>query len=158
MDTHEHIYRWQAPEYPFHKKDVDWYWWFGLATIGLIALAIYLNNILFAFVIGIGAFALLLYAIRPPRILDYEATTRGIRIEKKLYPYQTIDHFWFKDNVDEKTEQVILLRSQKKLMPILAIPLGNANIDELHHFLLDFMEEQEIREPLGQKVMEQLGF
>lgn len=158
MDNEEHIYRWQAPEYSFREKNVDWYWWFALATIGLIAIAIYLQNILFAFVIGIGAFALLLYAIKPPRMLDYEATTRGIRVEKKLYPYQTIDHFWIKDDGNEKAEKVILLQSQKKLMPLMALPLGNANIDELRHFLLDFMEEQEIHEPFGQKLMEWLGF
>lgn len=127
-------------------------------TVGLVALAFYLNNILFAFVIVIGAFALLLYAIRPPRTLDYEASTRGIRIESKLYPYQTLGRFWIKDNGDEKAEKVLLLESQKKMMPLMALPLGNANIDELRHFLLDFIEEQEIYEPLGQRVMEWLGF
>jgi hypothetical protein len=150
--------KWQASEYPFHKKSVDWYWWFGLSTIGLISLAVYLNNILFAFVIGIGAFSLLLYAIRPPRTLDYEATSRGIRVEKKLYPYQTITCFWLKDDRDEKAEKVILLESQKRTMPIIALPLGNVNIDELRYFLLDFIEEQEIHEPFGQRIMEWLGF
>lgn len=158
MDPQEHVFRWQALEYPFHKKSVDWYWWFGLITIGLVALAFSLNNILFAFVIGIGAFALLLYAIRPPRMLDYEATARGIKVEKKLYSYQTISHFWIQDQGKEDSEKVVLLESRKKLMPLLVIPLGNANIDELHHFLLDFMEEQEIHEPLSQKIMEWLGF
>jgi len=158
MPPQEHIYRWEAPEYPFHKKGVDWYWWFGLATIGLIALALYLNNILFAFVIGIGAFALLLFAIRPPRVLEYEATARGIRAEKKLYPYQTINRFWIKDGAHENTEKVILLESQKRTMPVIAIPLGNANIDELRHFLLDFIEEQEIYEPFGQRFVEWIGF
>jgi hypothetical protein len=158
MDTQEYIIRWQAPEYPFHKKNVDWYWWFGLITIGLIALAIYLNNILFAFVIGIGAFASLLFAVRPPRTLDYEANTRGIRAEKKLYPYQTLSHFWIHDQAGENTEKVLLLESKKHMMPLLILPLGNANIDELRHFLLDFMEEREIHEPLGQKIMEWLGF
>jgi hypothetical protein len=149
---------WQAAEYPFHKKSVDWYWWFALATIGLIALAIYLHNILFAFVIAIGAFSLLLYAIRSPRMLDYEATTRGIKVENKLYSYQTINHFWIKDSGSETAEKVLFLESQKKMMPLIVIPLGNANIDELRHFLLDFMEEQEILEPLGQRAMEWLGF
>ena len=158
MNTEEHSFRWQAPEYPFRKKSVDWYWWFALATGGLIALAIYLNNILFVFVIAIGAFSTLLYAVKPPRMIDHEATARGIRIEKRLYPYKTIDHFWIKDDGDENSEKVLLLQSEKKLIPLIAIPLENVNIDELRHFLLDFMEEQEIQEPFGQKVMEWLGF
>ncbi len=158
MDQQRHAIVWQAPEYPFHKKTTDWYWWFVLATIGLIALAIYLQNILFAFVIGIGAFASLLYAVRPPRTLDYEANERGITIDRKLYPYQTLDHFWVKDQGSGESEKVLLLESQKNMMPLIVIPLGNANIDELRHFLLDFMEEREIYEPLGQRVMEWLGF
>ncbi len=158
MEQQHRVITWQAPEYPFYKKSVDWYWWFGLVTVGLIALAIYLDNVLFAFVIAIGAFALLLYAIRPPRTLEYEATTRGIKADKKLYPYQTIDSFWIKDGGNETAEKTILLQSQKKFMPLLVFPLGNANIDELRQFLLDFMEEQELHEPLGQAIMEWLGF
>jgi hypothetical protein len=158
MDTQEHVYRWQAPEYAFRKKSVDWYWWFALGTVGLITLAVYTNNILFAFVIAIGSFSLLLYVIRPPRIFDYKATVRGIKIEKKLYPYQTIDHFWINDHGDENTEKILLLQAQRRMAPLMVIPLGNANIDELRHFLLDFMEEQEIHEPFGQRIMGWLGF
>lgn len=157
MEQQNRTITWQAPEYPYRKKTTDWYWWFVLATVGLIAVALYLKNILFAFVVGIGAFTSLLYAVRPPRTIDHEANDRGIKIEKTLYPYQTLNHFWIRDH-NEENERVLLIESNKHLMPLLVIPLGNANIDELRRFLLDFMEERETEEPLGQKVMNWLGF
>ncbi|MFA5830329.1 MAG: hypothetical protein WC878_00700 [Candidatus Paceibacterota bacterium] len=149
---------WRAKEYVFHKKSVDWYWYFGLVVVCLIAFSIYVDNILFAFVVGIGAFTMILNATKIPDTVNYTATSRGIKTGKIQYPYSTLDSFWLNIPKEESGEKILLLRSQKISMPMIVIPLGDADIDELHGFLLNFLEEKESSLPLGQIFMNLIGF
>jgi len=148
---------WTAPEYVFRKKTVDWYWWFGIAEVCLVGIAWYMANYLFIFVIIIGSFSLLMFAVRPPKEITCSATTRGIYVGGKLYSYQSIESFHIDDQYGGDKEKLLLVQLGKMTEPLLAIPLGNADIDNLHTFLLDFIQEKEIARPIGQIVMELLG-
>jgi hypothetical protein len=149
---------WSAKEYVFHKKSVDWYWYFGLVVVCLIAFSVYTKNFLFSFVIAIGAFTMLLYATKIPNTVSYTATSRGIKTGKIQYPYSTLDSFWIDIPKEDGGEKILLLRSQKISMPMIIIPLGDANIDELHVFLSNFLDEKESSLPLGQVFMNLMGF
>jgi len=149
--------RWTAPEYVFHPKTTDWFWWFGLIIVLLVGVAFYLNNILFVFVILIGAFSLLVYAIRPPKIVEYTLTERGIFVGNKLYRYQEINTFHIDDRINNR-EDLLLLQLEKMTEPLLTLPLEGADLDEVRDFLLDFTEEKEIARPIGQILMDKLGF
>ncbi len=150
--------RWRAEEFVYHKKSVDWYWYFGLIVVCLIAFALYVGNTLFAFVIGIGAFTILLYAAKKPETVDYIATKRAIRAGKELYPYSEIASFWIPTQKKETDEKILLIRSQRISAPLTVLPLGDADIDELHDFLTNFIEEKEDSIPVGQLFMNLAGF
>jgi len=150
--------RWQAPEYEHYEKTPDWYWGLGLIAAALIALALYLDNLLFAFVIAIGAFAVALYAARKPLTVEYSFTDRGLKIENTLYPYQTLQRFWFEETADGE-RRTLLLESNKPLTPLISIPVGtDVGTRELRELLLKYLPEEEIAEPASQRIMEWFRF
>jgi hypothetical protein len=145
---------WQALEYEYHEKTADWFWALGIITIALSAIAVLLNNILFAIFILLGAATLALYAVRKPELVSFEINNRGIVINKTLYPYSTLESFGIETDGPPK----ILVKSKKMFVPYLVMPVSEEAIDFARTYLLQYLEEQEHREPFSVKLMEYLGF
>lgn len=147
--------RWSAPEYPHREKTADWYWVLGILTIAGSAAAFILGNILFSLLILVGAFTVALFAARHPRTVEFEIDQRGVRADTVLYPYSSLASFWI---IEGTEEQKILLRSVKKFMPYIIIPLGDINPLRAHEFLIKHLPEEEIVEPLSHRIMDYLRF
>jgi hypothetical protein len=77
---------------------------------------------------------------------------------KTQYPYSELASFWVSLPKKAGEETILLLRSQKMSVPLFVVPLGDADINQLHDFLLNFLEEKEDRLPLGQVFMNFVGF
>lgn len=158
---------WQTEEYIHYERTVDWYWSLVILAAALVALSVYLNNILFGFIVAIGAFAVALFAHRPPDMVEYAATERGVRVGGRLYPYQSLDAFWIY-NPEDHGEQYgnthnfpkkLFLESNKSLAPLITIPLSDAvSAEDLRYYLLGYLTEKKIEEPFGQKMMQILRF
>lgn len=149
-------FEWQAPEYEHYEKTPDWYWGLGVIAVALIAVALYLNNLLFVFVIIIGAFAIALYAVRKPETVALALTERGIKIGNQLYPYQTLKHFWVHEEGDRRA---LFVESAKPLVPLITIPLPDEiTAERVRDMLLQFLPEEEIVEPASHRIMELLRF
>ncbi len=149
--------RWQAHEYDHYERSTDWYWAVAIITLSIIALSIIWNDYLFALVIAIGVFALVLYTKRPSKLITYELSKKGIRIEKTLYPYPTLESFWVED-YNQTPRPKLILKSIKVMMPHIVIPIEGIHPDEVHSFLSARLPEEEHVESLSVKVMEYLGF
>lgn len=148
--------QWTALEYKHEKRSVDWFWAVGIIAIALSVTSVIYGNILFAIFIIIGTFTLLMYAARAPRNTRFELTRKGVIVNDILYPYHTLESFWVHDYDDEG---VLIIKSEKILMPYIVIPLPD-NIDNemVQEFLFEYLEEEEHPESLSEKVMEYLGF
>lgn len=149
MDNHD--LEWEALEYEHFEKTADWYWGLGLIALAAIAGAIYFENLLFATVILLGAFALALYGARAPKMEQFSVTDRGIHIGKTLYPYQTLDSFWVIDTPEE--HPVLILKSRKIFMPLMVLPITHVNPTEIRERLLPALREEEHHSPFIDKLM-----
>lgn len=90
----DQVVRWQATEYIHRDKGGMWYIAFALVVLALIALAIFVfKSITFAILILVMAAALIIYSRRPPEILDYTLSRKGLHINDKLYPYEQFKEF-----------------------------------------------------------------
>ena len=149
---------WRAYEFAHQPKSSDWYWAVGIVTIGATVAAIFFNNIILAILIIIASFSLLLHANKPPRLLEYHLTQRGLIIDKRLYPISTIESFWI-DEYDNGVAKLIL-KSTKKTMVWIIVPLvPEVTADEVRHFFFQHrVAEVEHHEPVSQQIMEYLGF
>ncbi|MEO5950710.1 MAG: hypothetical protein ABIQ04_04645 [Candidatus Saccharimonadales bacterium] len=85
---------WQANEYIHHDKSTGWFVVFGLIILGLVLFAIFvLQSITFAFLIPVMGAALFVYTKRPPRVLDYTLSAKGLYINDQLYAFNEFKGF-----------------------------------------------------------------
>lgn len=151
----EPLISWDAPEHLHTEKNNDWYWAVGIITITAAALAFIFNDIMFAILIIVGAFALVVHASKKPRIFHYEINDRGVVIDNILYPFLTLESFWI--DAHERPAK-ILIKSHKIFMPFITIHIEEVDPERVRDILLDYIAETEHHEPLSQKLLERFGF
>lgn len=149
---------WETLEHSHQEHSSDWFWGIGIVAIGIAVLSIYFGNILFAVVILLAAFTSVLYAHAEPREIKVRLDKKGLRVDNSLFPYTTLEAFWVED-VEEHGKDQLIVRSRKVLVPYIIIPIPESvKPAEVQDFLLNYLPEEEMEEPLSHKIMETLGF
>lgn len=144
---------WSAQEFKYKEKSIDWFWAVWIVSIGLAVLSIFLDNLLFAIIVILGAFTLSLQSVKKPRIIDFETNEDGVTIDKKLYLYNTLESFWIVSK-----EKKAIIKSKKLVVPFLILPLENTDQRYLREYLIKHIKEEEMSEPMAHTIMEKLGF
>jgi hypothetical protein len=105
---------WEAEEYIVRDKNTWWY--VGLIAVGLLfsALAIWLQAWTFLAVIILSVVALIVYAMRPPRVLHYSLSNKGLSEGDKLYDYDEFKAFGI---LREGSNFAIVLTPRKRFSP-----------------------------------------
>ena len=152
----EYKISWTALEYKRKEKTADWYWAVIIIALSMAITSFFLHNVLFGILIIISVITLLLFSVTEPKILQIHMDQKGITVEKERYPFASIEAFWV-DNSEEHNQK-ILLKSKKVIMPLIVVPLEEHNHLDIRDFLLEYLEEREMHEPIPQKIMEKLGF
>ena len=147
---------WQGYEYDHHEKSSDWFWALGIIALSSAVTAVIFKNILFALLIIIGAFVVALFAARRPHMVHFEINKRGVGIDDRLYPFKTLESFWIEE--DEHEHHVLILKSQRVVMPYIVIPLHDEHMEDARNILLTKLTEEELREPVSHKILEFFGF
>lgn len=147
---------WEAPQHHHVEKGNDWFFALTIIVIALVVAAVLFDNVLFALLIGLSGGALAVSAAKRPAIIPYAVTARGIRIEDRLYPYSTLSTYHIEEE-DPRGPQ-LLVKSEKKLMPLIVLPIPEDHIDDIEDILKERLEEEELMEPFLVKVLELFGF
>ncbi len=150
------MFEWKIKEYENSEKTWDWYVTVPTIFIALVIVAIFLDNILFAIFVAMAGVTLILYAHRPPRDVSVKIDKRGIVLNNNFHPMSSLSSFWI-----EPYEEggVLLVRSKSTFVSLISIPIPEEiDSDNIDDFLIEFLEEEELDEPLSQKIMEYLGF
>lgn len=140
----EDVIRWQATEYIHHDKSPAWFAGLGMVTIAFIAIAIFLvKSITFAILIPVMAATLVVYAYRPPRVLDYTLSRHGLHTNDRLYSFGEFKSFAVMHGEEQYS---ILLIPTKRFQPGVSVyfpeEAGEAIVDMLAARLP--MEERDI--------------
>ena len=124
---------WEAEEYIVRDKNTWWY--VGLIAVGLLfsALAIWLQAWTFLAVIILSVVALIVYAMRPPRVLHYSLSNKGLSEGDKLYDYDEFKAFGI---LREGSNFAIVLTPRKRFSPRVTVYFpemkGEAIVDASH--------------------------
>ena len=149
---------WQALEHN-HKspKKGDWFWILGIVAAGAIVLSFYFGNILFGVIIALFAVTASLLANKKPDLHEFEISRKGVRISTVLYPYSSLVSFWVEDG---EFDDMILFKTKKSMQDLIILPFDSTVTDAemLRDYLLDYLDEEELEEPLHQKLMDFFGF
>lgn len=146
---------WHAHEYVYRERSADWYWAVGIIAVSLAVTSILFNNVLFAVVIVLAFFVLMIYAKRKPHLLQIKIDDRGITEGKIHYHFSAIDSFWVEDRFGDHK---LILKSKKKTLPYIIIPIIDTNAEDVREMVKKYVPEEEHQEPLGKQIMEYLGF
>lgn len=149
---------WETEEYYFQEKTSDWYWAVGIIGVSISVLAVIFSNALFSLLILLSTFALALFGSKRPSVVRFEVSKKGIMIDNTLYPFGTLESFWVEDNRHIGKPSKLIIKSRRMVVPLIALPLGEVNPEEVRDFLMDHLLENHHVEPLGQKILEYFGF
>ena len=148
-ETSDEPVRWQAHEYVHHDKSPIWFILFALAVAGLMAVAVFLiKDITFAILVPVMAAALLVFAYRPPRLLDYTWSRHGLHINDRLYSFVDFNGFRV---IHDGEEYSVMLIPVKRFKPGVSVyfpeEAGETIVDMLgarlpmQDFKLDLMDK-----------------
>lgn len=147
---------WEAREYAYREKGGDWFWAVGIIAASLAITAVLFKNTIFAVLIILGAFTLMVFAKRIPRLVKFSVDEDGIRADKLFYPWSSLESYWVETGANEPPK--LLVKSKRPLAPLIIIPLDDMEPDAVKTSLRDFLPLEKETEPLSQKIMEFLGF
>lgn len=156
METAARAITWDAPEHHHVEKGNDWYLILVIIVFALFVAAIILGNVLFALLIAVSGGAFAIAATKPPKIIPFSVSVRGVRIGERLYPYATLDAYHI-DEDDPKGPQ-LLLRSQRRFMPLLVVPIPEEYVDDIEDLIKERLDEEHLEEPVIMKILELFGF
>jgi hypothetical protein len=158
----EEIFQWTVPEYVTKEHSPDWYWGVSLAGLALAGIGIVTGNPLFAIFIVIAVATVFFFHRREPGMLDCGISKKGVRINETVHPFKTIESFYVRESLDPEREPRLVLKSHKKLMPLIVVPLpdelDDEDLEELQIYLSQFITEEEHPEQLSEQIMDRLGF
>jgi len=127
----------------------------GILATSVSVIAILFHNYFFAILVLVAAFTLSLLAKRIPRIVTFTLTSQGLIAGTENYPWSIIATFNIKHNTSNSS--VLLIDTIKILAPHLSIPIPNHKAEEIRTFLSEYIKEEELHEPLSNKVIEFFG-
>ncbi len=156
MDSIARSVTWEAPEHHHIEKGGDWFFALLIITIAVVVAAIFFGNFLFAILCGVGGGVLAIAASKPPQIIPYAVTVRGIRIDEALYPFTTL-RSWHIDEDNPMGPQLLVL-SQKYFMPLLVLPIPEEFVDDIEDIIAERLAEEYMEESFFNKLLEFLGF
>ena len=93
MNKSKDVVYWEAKEYIQRKRNAGWYVAIIVVVLGLTALGVWLKQWTFIPIPIVGAAALILMAVRPPRTLKYELGPEGLKEGNNLYKYEDFKSF-----------------------------------------------------------------
>ncbi|MFA6006590.1 MAG: hypothetical protein WC764_02585 [Candidatus Paceibacterota bacterium] len=145
---------WQTQEYEFVHKTSEWYWVVGIIAAGIAIASLFFGNILFAVLIIVAAFTVMLFGARPPQTVHCELTNQGLKLNNEFHSFKSLESFW----IYLQTPASIIFKSKKMLSPYIIIPLEYLNPDNTRAFILKHLPEEEHQIPFAELLSRRLGF
>lgn len=147
--------KWEGYEYTHKPKSGDWFWFIASGALVLITASILLKNFLLGVIAIAGAFSIAILGAQKPRKLNYAIQNRGIKAGSHFYPFKELESFWI--NYEPPLKKELLLKSKKKIMKHIKIPLDNNNPKSIREILKKVLKEEEQEETFVDIVTEKLG-
>lgn len=150
------LYEWQAKEHAYAPRGTRWFITLAAVVAAAAGTMVLLSNVLGAIVVGIIGGLIYVLAQREPDSVRYRIMVDGVAINDRLYPYRELQAF----NIVYVPGQVktVLLRSTRRLSPLVQLELGQADPLAIRDQLLEFLpEDSELQEPIVDVIGRRFG-
>ncbi|MBP6854723.1 MAG: hypothetical protein KBD26_00355 [Candidatus Pacebacteria bacterium] len=147
---------WQALEYEYRERKVDWYWALGIIAVSTCIASFIFKNYLFGIFIILASVSIAIFSVKKPDLVTYTIDEKGIRIGSYFFPYHKIKAFWIGEH---ESHNELIIHIDRAILPHITILIPeNVDTDGLKEFLLKYMKEEELHEPGLHKILDNLGF
>ena len=147
----EKIVDWDIEEYERHERGIGWYFLAGLINIVFVAYAFWSNNFLFAVIVIMASFVIIVHDSGEPNEFNFAITYDGLVVGKTFYDFDEIKNFAivYKPNQGLKK---IYFEFKTPLKNRLSIPLYDQDPLIIRENLLKYLVEDLERkdEPLSE--------
>ncbi len=151
------LLEWEAPEFVVYKKTTGWYVGFGVLLALLLFAAFLLQSLLTGIVFILAGILIFVHAEKPPRIIGYDVRTTGVRIDERIYMFRELAAFNVVQHAND--EAYLLLKSKRLVMPLIHVPLGNSDAEEVTETLSKYIPQDiNFVEPLADVLAHWAGF
>ena len=147
---------WSDFEYNYYQKDSNWYWYVASGALLIIIAAVLMRNFLFAALAVAAAFAVIMFGAQKPKKVNFYIDARGIGIGRHIHAFSELKSFWI--HYDPPAKKELILESNRKLLPLIKIPLGDTDPNAVREFLIKMLKEKKQEESLLETIAERLGF
>ena len=113
MDKSKDI-AWEAQEYIPHDKNAVWYVMLVIVGLGLSALGVWMRWWSFVALIVVSVLALIVYSVRPPRMVKYAISGKGLKEGGKTHNFENFKSFGV---LDDGGHFAIVLTPRKRFSP-----------------------------------------
>ena len=134
------IINWQVPEYERHERSKVWYINASIISLLLLLYCFLTGNFLFAMIIIIVAFVIILHDGRQPERVQISLTDEGVKVGKKFYDYDEIKDFSLVYKPRQEIKN-LYFEFKNVIRPRLSIPLFDKNPLPIRNFLLKYLPE-----------------
>lgn len=132
----ETLFSWRAPIRPFKARSSHFFWTTVLIAILLSIIGFVLEGFMVVMLVWAVVFLVFVLSKVPPEEIDYEITTKNIKIAGKKFSLEEASRFW------------ISTRSGHKLL-VFEMPLRFPGRLEL---VLGDVDEDKLKEELGKRI------
>jgi len=148
---------WSSPEYIHKDHSNDWFWGIGLITILSVIITIWRGNYIFGIFLFLSGFSLILFSIKRPEQALYKIETKGLTHRDVFYEWSSLKSFNIK-NVEEKPYFKLLIETNKRFLPILAILVPEELEDKVEDNLSRVVKRSQVDETGSAVFMDKIGF
>lgn len=145
IDYGHEVMTWHIKEFEQHTRDSGWYALAGLIAFVFLIFAFWTNNFLFAVIIILALFIIILHHENDPIDVEFFITTEGVVVGKKFTAYSELKNFAI---VYQPREGIKRLYFEPKnfLKYRVSIPLQSQDPLKIRENLLNYLPEDLDRE------------
>jgi len=147
---------WEAEEFSYYEKSRIWFLVGGAIFILIIAYFTIVRQLITAITFLLLGITVYIFSLKKPRKINCTITYQGIKVDTVTYSFAELSSFWiFYEPPDFK---VISLKHKKPYLPLIQIPIGEADPMKVRETLLPLLLEEEQEEPFSDKLARYLKF
>lgn len=147
---------WTASEYISHRKGPAWFMLLGVGLFLLIALVYLLTKDVVAAVgVGVAGISLAAFSVRPPRVLEYAITEKGIQIGQRFHSFSEFKSFSI---IDDGALPSVLLMPLKRFLPPITLFCEPQAADDIISTLSAYLPHESKKPDAVDKLMSNLRF
>jgi len=136
-------FSWQAPEGLPVSRSAGWYIVFAVVVLVLVLLAIFvIKSVTFAILVPIMAVSVLVLTGKPPRIINYSVSPKGVYVADKLYDFSEFRSFGV---IKEQQLSSAILIPVKRFAPGLTLYFNDQDGEQIVDMLGARLPMQEVK-------------